>query len=44
MIDHLDRLVIAIANESAYVDFYTRVLGTNLVLNKFMLGKQKKCG
>lgn len=30
MIDHLDHLVLTTANESACVDFYTRVLGMKL--------------
>ena len=30
MIDHVDRLVLTTANESACVDFYTRVLGMKL--------------
>lgn len=30
MIDHLDHLVLTTANESACVDFYTRVLGMRL--------------
>ena len=30
MIDHLDHLVLTTANESACVDFYTRILGMKL--------------
>ena len=30
MIDHLDHLVLTTANESACIDFYTRVLGMKL--------------
>jgi catechol 2,3-dioxygenase-like lactoylglutathione lyase family enzyme len=30
MIDHLDHLVLTTANESACIDFYTRVLGMSL--------------
>ena len=30
MIDHLDHLVLTTANETACVDFYTRIMGMNL--------------
>ncbi|NBY69945.1 MAG: VOC family protein, partial [Betaproteobacteria bacterium] len=30
MIDHLDHLVLTTANESACVDFYTRIMGMSL--------------
>ena len=30
MIDHLDHLVLTTANETACVDFYTRIMGLNL--------------